>query len=110
MRFARLLYAISTGLLQQIPIMGPVLGSILMEQDRTRLEKLLAELIGQLSARRTEPVGADKALVSALHLAQAELSQQRERSISFGSCGDPCCSRKCLPLKMIPPSRLVVRP
>ena len=34
---------------------------------------------------------------------------QRERSISFGSRGDPCCSRKCLPLKMIPASRLVVR-
>ena len=33
----------------------------------------------------------------------------RERSISFGSRGDPCCSRKCLPLKMIPASRLVVR-
>ena len=32
-----------------------------------------------------------------------------ERSISFGSRGDPCCSRKCLPLKMIPASRLVVR-
>ena len=34
---------------------------------------------------------------------------RRERSISFGSRGDPCCSRKCLPLKMIPASRLVVR-
>ena len=34
---------------------------------------------------------------------------KRERSISFGSRGDPCCSRKCLPLKMIPASRLVVR-
>src|SRR5271157_6610460 len=34
---------------------------------------------------------------------------QGERSISFGSRGDPCCSRKCLPLKMIPASRLVVR-
>jgi hypothetical protein len=33
----------------------------------------------------------------------------RERSISFGSCGDPCCRRKCLPLKMVPASRLVVR-
>ncbi len=33
----------------------------------------------------------------------------RERSISFGSRGDPCCSRKCLPLKMIPASRLVIR-
>ncbi len=32
-----------------------------------------------------------------------------ERSISFGSRGDPCCSRKCLPLKMIPASRLVIR-
>ena len=32
-----------------------------------------------------------------------------ERSISFGSRGDPCCSRKCLPLKMVPASRLVVR-
>src|SRR6266545_3743239 len=31
---------------------------------------------------------------------------QGERSISFGSRGDPCCSRKCLPLKMIPASRL----
>src|SRR5208337_2173219 len=28
--------------------------------------------------------------------------KHRERSISFGSRGDPCCSRKCLPLKMIP--------
>ncbi len=36
-------------------------------------------------------------------------NQGRERSISFGSRGDPCCSRKCLPLKMIPASRLVVR-
>ena len=35
--------------------------------------------------------------------------KDRERSISFGSRGDPCCSRKCLPLKMIPASRLVVR-
>ena len=35
--------------------------------------------------------------------------RERERSISFGSRGDPCCSRKCLPLKMIPASRLVVR-
>ena len=32
-----------------------------------------------------------------------------ERSISFGSRRDPCCSRKCLPLKMDPASRLVVR-
>ena len=37
------------------------------------------------------------------------LKPMRERSISFGSRGDPCCSRKCLPLKMIPASRLVVR-
>ena len=34
---------------------------------------------------------------------------RRERSIPFGSRGDPCCSRKCLPLKMVPASRLVVR-
>jgi hypothetical protein len=33
----------------------------------------------------------------------------RERSISFGSRGDPCCSRKCLLLKMVPASRLVIR-
>ena len=33
----------------------------------------------------------------------------RERSISFGSCSDPCCSRKCLPLKIVPAPRLVVR-
>ena len=32
-----------------------------------------------------------------------------ERSISFGSRSDPCCSRKCLPLKMVPAPRLVVR-
>jgi len=37
------------------------------------------------------------------------LQRLGERSISFGSRGDPCCSRKCLPLKMIPASRLVVR-
>ena len=36
-------------------------------------------------------------------------SSRRERSIPFGSHGDPCCRRKCLPLKMIPASRLVVR-
>ncbi len=34
---------------------------------------------------------------------------ERERSISFGSRSDPCCSRKCLPLKMVPAPRLVVR-
>jgi hypothetical protein len=33
----------------------------------------------------------------------------RERSISSGSRSDPCCSRKCLPLKMVPAARLVVR-
>ena len=38
-----------------------------------------------------------------------KIERLRERSISFGSRGDPCCSRKCLPLKMIPASRLVVR-
>ena len=38
-----------------------------------------------------------------------EYPLERERSISFGSRGDPCCSRKCLPLKMIPASRFVVR-
>jgi Putative transposase of IS4/5 family (DUF4096) len=32
-----------------------------------------------------------------------------ERSISFGSRGVPCCSRKCLSFKMVPASRLVVR-
>ncbi len=32
----------------------------------------------------------------------------RERSISFGSRGDPCYRRKYLPLKMIPASCLVV--
>jgi|SRR5208337_747852 len=37
------------------------------------------------------------------------MAEEGERSISFGSRGDPCCSRKCLPLKMIPASRLVVR-
>ena len=37
------------------------------------------------------------------------LEVHRERSISFGSRGDPCGGRKCLPLKMIPASRLVVR-
>jgi SpoVK/Ycf46/Vps4 family AAA+-type ATPase len=35
--------------------------------------------------------------------------RDRERSISFGSRGDPCCSRKCLSFKMVPASRLVVR-
>src|SRR5437763_7009058 len=34
---------------------------------------------------------------------------RRERSVSFGSRGDPYCRRKCLPLKMVPASRLVVR-
>ena len=32
-----------------------------------------------------------------------------ERSIFIGSRGDLCCSRKCLALKLIPASRLVVR-
>ena len=41
--------------------------------------------------------------------ARDQMEPPRERSISFGSRGDPCCSRKCLPLKMIPASRLVVR-
>jgi hypothetical protein len=38
----------------------------------------------------------------------ARRREHRERSISFsfGSRGDPCCSRKCLPLKMIPASRV----
>jgi site-specific recombinase XerD len=35
--------------------------------------------------------------------------QRRERSIFIGSRGDLCCSRKCLSLKLIPASRLVVR-
>jgi hypothetical protein len=39
----------------------------------------------------------------------AELKKPRERSIPFGSRGDPCCSRKCLPFKVLPASRLVVR-
>ena len=42
-------------------------------------------------------------------LAEIQDEIRGERSISFGSRGDPCCSRKCLPLKMIPASRLVVR-
>jgi len=32
-----------------------------------------------------------------------------ERSISFGSRSDPCRRRKCLSLKMVPASRLVIR-
>ena len=39
---------------------------------------------------------------------QVELAEW-ERSIPFGSRGDPCCSRKCLLLKMVPASRLAVR-
>jgi len=38
-----------------------------------------------------------------------EIKDNRERSISFGSRGDPCCRRKCLLFKMVPASRLVVR-
>jgi DDE_Tnp_1-associated len=34
---------------------------------------------------------------------------RRERSIPFGSRGDPCCGRKGLPFEMLPASRLVVR-
>ena len=47
--------------------------------------------------------------VSITKTEQLRLVKARERSISFGSRGAPCCSRKCLSFKMVPASRLVVR-
>jgi hypothetical protein len=76
MRFSRLVFAISTGLLEQIPIMGPVLGKILAEQDRARLEARVVALIGRFSQNREEPDENERTIISALHLAQAEISNQ----------------------------------
>ena len=76
MRFSGLLKAIGTDVLVQIPLMGPVFEAILAEHDRDRLEARLDELIRRLSIGHAEPKEADRPLVAALHLAQAELNQR----------------------------------
>ena len=80
MRFTQLLFAAGKGLLKQIPIMGSVLGEILAERERSRLEVQLADLLKRLSQERAEPVGAERILVTALHLAQAEVSNQLQKT------------------------------
>ena len=53
MRFLQLLRATSVGLLQQIPIMGPVIQAILEEQAQSASEQRLVELIRELSHSRS---------------------------------------------------------
>src|SRR5947209_8259714 len=79
MRFAQLLLAAGNGLLKQIPIMGDVFGELLAERERTRLEERLINLLNRLSQGRVEPEGADRVLVTALHLAQAEVTNQLQK-------------------------------
>ena len=55
----------------------------------------------------TAPRAGDVALT--IDLFEPPSHVRGERSIPFGSRGDPCCSRKCLPFKVLPASRLVVR-
>ena len=52
MRFVRLLRAASLGLLQQIPVMGPVIQSILAENAHATSELKLTELVTALTKGR----------------------------------------------------------
>ena len=83
MRFVQLVHAASVGLLQQIPIMGPVIQAILVEQAQAASEQKLAELIRELSQSRSSPLeqrAPNLNLVPALLLAEAEVEHRLERN------------------------------
>jgi hypothetical protein len=82
MRFVHLFQAVSTGLLQQIPIVGPVLQSILAERSQAVLEQRLVELLQQLAdSRQTTLVETNHpTLVPTLLMAEAEVEHRLERS------------------------------
>ncbi len=81
MRFVQLVHAASVGLLQQIPIMGPVIEAILVEQAQAASEQKLAELIRELSQSRSSPLEQRVPnLVPALLLAEAEVEHRLERN------------------------------
>jgi hypothetical protein len=75
MRFAQLLRAASVGLLQQIPIMGPVLQAIMAEQAQAASEQRLTDLIRELAGSRSPLEETAPNLVPALLLAEAEAGQ-----------------------------------
>jgi|GEM_PF-4356472 len=82
MRFVHLFQAVSTGLLQQIPIVGPVLQSILAERSQAVLEQRLVELLQQLADSRQATLVETNhpTLVPTLLMAEAEVEHRLERS------------------------------
>jgi hypothetical protein len=80
MRFVQLMRAASVGLLQQIPIMGPVIQAILAEQAQATSEQKLADLIRELSQSRSPLEQSAPNLIPALLLAEAEVEQRLEKS------------------------------
>lgn len=73
MRFNRLLQALAFGLLQQIPIMGPVIQAILVERGREASEQNLEDLIKRLHRARLPIEQESPNLIPALLMAEAEL-------------------------------------
>lgn len=75
MQLDYLLRAISTGLLQQIPLVGPVLQAILAERNQAAFEQRLVDLIHQIAGSpQPAPVVVpnDPRVVLALLMAEAE--------------------------------------
>ncbi|MBY0232396.1 MAG: hypothetical protein K2W96_24220 [Gemmataceae bacterium] len=75
MRLPNLLRAVSTGILTHIPILGPILQSILAERGQASLEQRLDRLVEELAdPRRTQTVLAASPpnLLPALLMAEAE--------------------------------------
>lgn len=76
MRFVSLVQAASVGLLQQIPVMGPVIQAILAEQAREASEQKLAELIRELSRSHSPLEQRAPNLIPALLMAEAEVEHR----------------------------------